>query len=477
LTGPFRQINEPPRQMSRPRNILLACALVSVGLLGQPAQLFAQASAEADLTSLYRSDADRLIEAALADSSAFERLAYMTDTFGPRFSGTQNLEDAIDWIIETMKEDGLSNVVGEEVMVPRWVRGEETLTLHTPHRARMDILGLGGSVSTPPGGITAEVLVVRDFDELEARAEEAHGKIVLFNNDVWRGYDTTYRRQGAIRGARVGAVAILIRSVGPASMYTPHTGTSEYEDGVPRIPKAAVTTEDADMMQRMQDRGQEIVVTLFMDDVTLPDVPSRNVLAEIVGSEFPDEVVVLGGHIDSWDVGQGAMDDGGGVVAAWQAVLLMHRLGLRPRRTVRVVAWTNEENGLRGAEGYLDAHRDQVDNHILGIESDSGVFKPSGFGFSGSEEAYDLLVEIGRLLDGVEASEITRGGGGADIGPLMREGMPGMGLRVDGTEYFWYHHTRADTIDKLDPHEMNLCVAAMAVMAYVVADMEVRLPR
>ena len=432
---------------------------------------------KADLVEEYRTDAERLIDAALADSSAFERLAYMGDTFGPRFSGTQNLEDAIDWMLEEMRSDGLQNVRAEEVMVPRWVRGRETLTLMEPRIGAMSILGLGGSVGTSPLGITAEVLVVRNFDELEKRADEAVGKIVLFNNDVWRGYDTTYRRNGAIRGAQVGAVAILIRSVGPASMYTPHTGSSNYDENVAKIPKAAVTTEDADMMQRMQNRGQKIIVRLNMDAVTLPDVPSRNVLAEIVGREFPDEVIVLGGHIDSWDVGQGVMDDGGGVIAAWQAVLLMKKLGLRPRRTVRVVAWTNEENGSRGATGYRDAHAEEIDNHILGIESDGGVFKPSGFGFTGSDEAFDLIVEIARLLEGIEASTIRRGGGGADIAPLMREGMPGMGLSVDGTEYFWYHHTNADTLDKLDPHEMNLCTAAMAVMAYVVADMEQRLPR
>ena len=443
-----------------------------------PTTVFAQATGPADsIEEQYRADADLLIEAALADSFTYDRLAYMTDTFGPRFSGSSNLESAIDWMLEAMQADGLQNVVGEEVMVPHWVRGEESLKLMMPHQSNMQILGLGGSVGTPPMGITAEVLVVRDFDELAARADEAAGKIILYNNDVWRGYDTTYRRTGAIRGAQVGAVAILIRSVAPVSMYTPHTGTSDYEEGVPRIPKAAITLEDANMMQRMQDRGQKIVVRLNMGAVTLPDAVSRNVLAEVTGSEFPDEVIVLGGHIDSWDVGQGAMDDGGGVVAAWQAVKLIKDLGLKPKRTVRVVAWTNEENGMRGGNGYRDAHFDEIDNHILGIESDAGVFKPKGFGFSGSEDAYDLMVEIGRLLDGIEAGQISRGGGGADIGPLMAEGMPGMGLNVDGTEYFWYHHTNADTIDKLDPHEVNLCVAAMAVMAYVVADMDQRLPR
>jgi carboxypeptidase Q len=201
------------------------------------------------------------------------------------------------------------------------------------------------------------------------------------------------------------------------------------------------------------------------------------VIAEIVGHERPEEVVVLGGHIDSWDVGQGAMDDGGGSVAAWEVVKLLHRLGLRPRRTVRAVLWTNEENGLRGGTAYRDAHDAELTNHVLAMESDGGVFKPAGFGFTGSDAAFEMVREIGTLLESIEASSVTRGGGGADIGPIMREGVPGMGLQVDGSRYFWFHHTNADTIDKLDAREMALCVATMAVMAYVVADMEDRLPR
>jgi len=272
-------------------------------------------------------------------------------------------------------------------------------------------------------------------------------------------------------------VASLIRSVTPYSQQTPHTGAMSYQNGVERIPHAAITVEDAEWIQRMSDRGERVEVHLQMNARTLPDVPSRNVVAEIIGSEFPDEVVVLGGHIDSWDVGQGAMDDGGGSVAAWEAVRLMKELGLRPRRTVRVVLWTNEENGTAGGLGYRDAHRDQLDDHILAMESDGGVFKPSGFGFTGSDEAFAIMQEIGSLLVPIESGVITRGGGGADIGPIMQEGVPGMGLSVDGTRYFWYHHTDSDTIDKLDPREVALCVATMAVMAYVVADMPERLPR
>jgi carboxypeptidase Q len=231
------------------------------------------------------------------------------------------------------------------------------------------------------------------------------------------------------------------------------------------------------MLQRMFDRGQRIRLTLKMGARTLPDVPSRNVVAELRGRTNPEEVIVLGGHIDSWDVGQGAMDDGGGCVAAWEAVRLLKVLNLRPRRTVRVVLWTNEENGLRGGLAYRDQHENELDNHVLAIETDAGVFKPSGFGFSGSEEALAIVKQVGTLLEEIEAGDIKEGGGGADIGPIMREGVPGMGLNVDGSRYFWYHHTEADMLDKLDPHELNLCIAALAVMAYVIADMPQRLPR
>jgi carboxypeptidase Q len=435
-------------------------------------------AATAERIAGYRDTADRLIDAALADSAVFERLGYMVDTFGARFSGTQALEDAIDWILEEMQSDGLDNVRGEPVMVPHWVRGQESLTMLAPREYEMQILGLGGSVGTPPEGVTGEVLVVDSYDDLEARAAEARGKIVLYNVPFTTyGQTVQYRTEGAVRAARAGAIASLVRSVGPASLYTPHTGTSRYEEETPKIPHAAVTVEDALMMQRMQDRGQQVRVRLNMEAETLPDVPSRNVVAEVVGSEAPEEVIVLGGHIDSWDVGQGAMDDGGGCVAAWEAVRLIKALGLQPRRTIRVVLWTNEENGLRGGNAYRDAHLDEVPNHVLAIETDSGVFKPTGFGFSGTAEAFAIVREVGRLLERIGAGNISQGGGGADIGPIMRMGVPGMGLQVEGEKYFWYHHTNADTLDKLDPNEVNLVVATLAVMAYVVADLPEALPR
>ncbi|HEX8694028.1 MAG TPA: M28 family metallopeptidase [Longimicrobium sp.] len=450
-----------------PLSHLVLCA---IALLTVPAR--------AQGPSAYRAAADSLIRGATADSAAWNRVAELADRFGPRFSGTDNLEQAIDWVVEQMRRDGLENVHTEPVMVPRWVRGAESAELVTPRRVRLHLLGLGGSVGTPVEGVEAEVLVVGSFEELERRAAEARGKIVLFDVPFTTyGETVRYRSGGASAAAKAGAVASLIRSVGPFGMQTPHTGSLRYDTTAARIPAAALSMEDAMMIRRMTSRGERVRVRLSMGARMLPDAPSRNVVAEIRGRERPDEVVVMGGHIDSWDVGTGAMDDAGGSVAAWEAVRLMKRLGLRPRRTVRVVLWTNEENGLRGANAYRDAHRAEVDRHVLAIESDAGVFAPRGFGFTGSDAAYAVVREIGRLLEGIGAGTINRGGGGADIGPLMQLGVPGAGLEVDGSRYFWYHHTDADTPDKLDPAEVARCVAAMAVLAWVAAELPEPLPR
>ena len=450
---------------------LLTTGLVAISCAPQDGS--AQAVADR-----YRDAASRIVTRATKDSAAWNRIAVLTETFGNRFSGSEALERAIDWTLAEMKKEGLDNVRGEPVMVPRWVRGTESVELVSPRRQVLPMLGLGGSVGTPASGISADVMVVSSYDDLAARRAEARGKIVLFNVPFTvYGQTVAYRSGGAVAAARVGAVASLVRSVGPYSMRTPHTGGMSYNDSVPKIPHAAITSEDADMIARMIGRGQRVTVKLTMSARMMPDAPSRNVVAELRGSSAPDEVVVMGGHIDSWDVGRGAMDDAGGVVVAWEAIRLLKELGLQPRRTIRVVGWTNEENGTRGGNGYRDAHRAELDKHIAAIESDGGVFKPLGFGFTGSDSALAIVRQIGTLLAGIGAGEIAKGGGGADIGPIMALGVPGLGLNVDGTKYFWYHHTDADTVDKLDQHDVALCVATMAIMAYVLADMPERLPR
>jgi carboxypeptidase Q len=372
----------------------------------------------------------------------------------------------------------LENVHGEEVMVPHWVRGAESADMLAPRARRLPMLGLGGSIATPPDGITAEVLVVKSFAELSQRASEAVNKIVLFNVPYTTYGDTVaIRRSGAIEAARAGAVASLIRSVAPFSIQSPHTGSMSYDAAVRKIPHAAITVEDAAMMQRMQDRGEKIVVRLIMTAETLPDVPSSNIVAEITGREKPEEIVLVSGHIDSWDVGQGAMDDGGGAIAAWEAVRVMHNLGLRPRRTVRVVLWTNEENGLAGARGYEKSHRGEMPRHVVAIESDRGTFKPEGFSFVGGDAGRAMIKTLIEPLARIGATKIFDEGSESDVGILQRDHVPLLALVDDGAKYFWYHHSDGDTMDKLDPRELSACAAAMAVMAWQVADAPANLPR
>jgi len=436
------------------------------------------AALAADLKPAYQAKANRLILAATNSTFGFQRLEVLCDKFGARFTGSKNLEDAIDWCLAEMKRDGFKNVHGEKVKVPRWVRGKESATLLLPRPRPLPMLGLGGSVGTPKDGIEADVLVVPSFEELRKRTAEAKGKIILFNVPFTSYRETVIvRRLGAVEAAKAGAVASLIRSVGPFSMQTPHTGNMAYEDGVRKVPHAALSLEDAEMLSRMAARGERIRIRLKMEAHTLPDGFSRNVIADLKGWEKPEEIVIVSGHIDSWDVGQGAMDDGGGCLAAWEAVRLMMKLGLKPRRTVRVVLWTNEENGIRGAKEYARRHAADLKNHVLAIESDSGVFNPTGYGFLGSAKGMETIQAVGKLLAPIKAGEIKKGCRGADVLKLIVGGVPVMHLEVEREKYFWYHHTDADTIDKLDRNEFNRCVASMAVMAYVVADLPEPLAR
>jgi len=450
--------------------LALCTALLPVALVAQ---------GQPDVAVAYKSTSERMISAAVADkSAAWNTLARFTDYSGNRLSGSAALERGIDWLVAEMKKDGLDNVHTEPAMVPHWVRGKESATLMQPRVANLPMLGLGGSIATPKGGITAPVMVVGSFDELTARAAEAKGKIVLFDVPFTNyGATVAYRSGGASAAAKVGALAALVRSVTPYSMRTPHTGGMNYDTTIAKIPTAAITVEDAMMIHRMVTRGDPVVVKLEMEAQMLPDVMSRNVMGEIRGSEKPDEIIAFGGHIDSWDVGQGAMDDGGGVIVAWEALKLMKKLGLKPKRTIRVVGWTNEENGSRGGRAYAEAHKNEVANHVLMIESDGGVFQPTQLGFSGSESGRAIMQQIAALVKSVGPVAIGASGGGADIGPMMQLGVPGVGFEVDGSRYFWFHHTDADTVDKLDPAEMQRCVAIMAVLAYIAADLPGKIGR
>ena len=422
----------------------------------------------------YRAPAGRIIGAALTDNTAWTRLGYLTDRIGHRLSGSANLERAIAWAVAEMKKDGLDNVRTEKVMVPHWVRGAESLEMLAPVSTKLSMLGLGNSVATPAAGITAEAVVVRNFAELDALGERVRGKIVVYNAPFTNyGATVQYRLHGASRAARHGAVAALVRSITPTSLQTPHTGAMNYDAQQPKIPVAAITIEGAELLQRTYDRGDTISLRLKMEAKFLPDAESANVIAELKGTERPDEIVLIGGHYDSWDVGQGAHDDGGSCIAAWEAIRLLKELGLRPRRTIRVVLFTNEENGLRGGNAYRDAHRAELAKHIIAIEADSGIYRPEGLGLAATAPLLvrSNLQEIAKLLAGIGADRIAASGGGADIGPIMREGVTGANLDVDGSRYFDIHHTESDTLDKIDPRDLSLCVATMAVMAYTIADM------
>lgn len=422
--------------------------------------------------------AKTLLTAATTSTNAYTRLAYMCDTFGPRFSGSTNLETAIDWILAEMKRDGLSNVRGEPVAIPRWVRGQESLELLAPRRQSLPMLGLGGSIATSKDGLTGRIFVVNSFEELARRKIEAVGRIVVFNVP-YEDYHKTVavRTKGAIEAGRAGAIASLVRSITPVSLQTPHTGNMAYDDAVPKIPHAAITIEDAELLQRLQDRGESPILRLKMEATTLPDGFSRNVVAEIPGSEKPDEIVLVSGHIDTWDIGQGAQDDGGGCIAAWESARLILKSGLKPRRTIRVVLWTNEENGVRGAKSYAAQHTNALVKHVAAIESDSGIYQPTGFGLTGSEKAMTVLKGIAPLLEPVGATQMEFGCRGTDVLQLLVGGVPAMHLEVDRKPYFNYHHTAADTVDKVSPKDLNDCTAALAIMVWSLANSAEPLPR
>ncbi len=442
-------------------------------VLASSASLFAQQT----LTEQYRATADKLIHAAMADHEGFDRLTYLCYRIGNRLSGSVGLEHAIAWSVEQMKAVGLSNVQVIPTKVPHWVRNSESAKMLTPIEKPLHMLGLGMSVGTPVGGITADTVVVSNFDDLtKLGRERVQGKIVVYNY-VFTNYGSgrNYRTSGASRAAALGAVAVLVRSATPLAMQMPHTGAMEYDADQPKIPAAAITPEDAYMLARFYADGTPARVHIEMGAEMLPDADSGDVIGEIPGKEHPEEVVVIGGHIDSWDVGQGAQDDGASIMACLQALAIIHQLGLQPRRTLRVAFWVNEENGTRGGESYRAFVGDRLKNQVMALEMDGGAETPRGFGAGVDEKSMEMLRQIGKLLEPIGAGEITGGGGGEDITALLRDGVVGMSERAAGTHYFDWHHSEADTLDKVDPEDFRKSVAALAVMSFAVADMPERL--
>ena len=479
--------------------LFTASSMMLVAFLSLNARLCFAQSGHSTLAATYKSDADKLIAASLADQEGYANLTFLCDHIGKRISGSEPLLRAIAWAADTMKREGLANVRTQAATVPHWVRGEESGEIVAPVAKKLHLLGLGMSVATPPSGITADAVVVADFEALKKLGRAGvEGKIVVYNAP-YQGYGRTvmYRVAGASQAAALGAVGVLVRSITPLAAQLPHTGTLMYDEKQPKIPAAAISIEDATMLARLQSEGKPVRVHFQMQaHMEAPQV-AANVMGEIVGSEHPEQVVVLGGHIDSWDVGQGAQDDGSGIMGTLAAVNVIKRSGLRPKRTIRVVFWVNEENGGAGGEAYAKALTpEELKNHVAAIEMDGGAETPVGYGYGAAaggggfrrvmpgqapppalplsaaeQHSLALLQEIGTLLKPVGAGTMKAGGGGSDISPLMQAGVPGLGEETTAAHYFDWHHTEADTLDKVDPVEFRKNVASLAVMTYVLADM------
>jgi carboxypeptidase Q len=440
-------------------------------------------------------DLKRLQQAALSSDYAYRQVAHLANNIGPRLTGSAQAAKAVEYVASELKAIGC-DVQLEKVMVPHWVRGEETAALvQFPGQAenttqKIVLCALGGSVATPPDGITAEVVTVKNLDELKTLPrEKVAGKIVLFNYPFdkqmaaeGRGgaaYEQAvfYRGGGPSAAARLGAISCLIRSVGGADYRIPHTGQTTYADDAPKIPGGAVTAEDADLVADLVRQGP-VKMKLVLTPQTLPELESANVVGDIKGSEHPEQVVIVSGHLDSWDLGTGAIDDGAGVAVSMEAANLIQKLHLKPKRTIRVIAWMNEENGLRGSKQYAKDHEKEWSNHFAAMETDGGAGHPLGLNIRGKREVKTLLAPVAAILQGSGAGMLTMVEHcGADIEPLEEANVPAFSPIQDSRFYFNYHHSAADTLDKIMPKELAENSAVVAVLAYALANSEQPLPR
>src|SRR5438067_5543857 len=440
-------------------------------------------------------DVKRLQQAALTSDYAYRQVAQLSNNIGSRLTGSAQADKAVEYVASELKAIGCE-VQLERVRVPHWVRGEETAALvQFPGQAantaqKIVLCALGDSVPTPADGIEAEVIAVRNFDELKSLPrQQVAGKIVLFNypfdkqmaaeglgGDAY-GQAVVYRADGPSSAARQGAVACLIRSVGGADYRIPHTGQTHYADDAPKIPAGAITAEDADLIVDLTRQGP-VKMKLVLTPQTLADVESANVIADIKGSEHPEQTVIVSGHLDSWDLGTGAIDDGAGVAVSMEAANLIQQLHLKPKRTIRVIAWMNEENGDAGSKQYAKDHEKQISNHFAAMETDSGAGHPVGVNIRANPEVKKMFAPVAKILQesGAGILDLVEHCG-ADIEPLEKAGVPAFSPIQDNRFYFDYHHTAADTLDKIVPKDLAENSAVIAVVAYALANMERQLPR
>jgi hypothetical protein len=441
------------------------------------------------------SDLKRLQQRALTSDYAYRLVAHLSNNIGPRLTGSAQAAKAVEYVASELKAIGCE-VQLEKVIVPHWLRGEETAALvQWPGMAenttqRIVLCALGDSVATAESGITAEVLAVKNFDELKVLPrDKVAGKIVLFDYPYDKqmaaegrggeayGEAVVYRADGPSAAARQGAVACLIRSVGGADYRIPHTGQTKYATDAPKIPAGAVTAEDADMIVDLVRQGP-VKMKLVLTPQTLPDVESANVIGDIKGSEHPEQVIVISGHLDSWDLGTGAIDDGAGVAVSMEAANLIQKLHLKPKRTIRVIAWMNEENGLAGSKQYAKDHEKEMSNHFAVMETDGGAGHPLGLNMRSKPEVKAMLKPVAAILQDSGAGILNLVEHcGADIEPMEKAGVPAFSPIQDSRFYFNYHHTAADTLDKIVPKELAENSAVVAVAAYALANSEQPLPR
>ncbi|HUK30889.1 MAG TPA: M20/M25/M40 family metallo-hydrolase [Candidatus Acidoferrum sp.] len=472
--------------------LILLGAISAIALAVAPAAS-QQASVPAPVTypPEWMATLAKIRDAALASDYAYRQVAHLTENIGPRISGSPQAQQAVEYVAGELRRLGLE-VTLEKVMVPHWVRGEERAELtvfpgqaqHTTQR--IVLTALGNSPATPPDGITAEVVVVNNFDELAALGrEKVAGKIVLYNAKFDErmaaegrageayGHVYEYRSKGAQAAVALGAVASLMRSLGGADYRIPHAGYSIAAG----IPAAAITAEDAQLIADLAQQGR-VVMHLVLTPQTLPDVESYNVIGDLKGSEHPEQIVIVSGHLDSWDLGTGAIDDAAGVAVAMQVANLCMQLGLHPKRTLRVIAWMDEENGTTGGAAYAAEHKSDAANHIAAIESDLGSDHPLGMGGTFNKDAMAALQPFTKVLESTGATLLQpNGDSGADIETLADSGVPVFGLIQDNRTYFHYHHTAADTLDKVNPQMLAENAALMAVYAFGIADAPKPLPR
>ncbi len=437
-----------------------------------------------------RPDVERIVDEALARGRAYDMLASLCEVAPHRLAGSDGAANAVRWARDEMLAIGLENVRLEPVIVPHWERGSvERLVFTAPAELAgeaLPVLALGGSIATPASGVEAEVVEVKTFEELAALGDEASGKIVLFNRPMDDRQRTSFpayggavgqRVSGAVEAAKAGSVAAIVRSMTTLRNDAPHTGLMRYADGVERVPAAAVSTNGADRIAALLAEGRVVRLRLELDCEQMEPAESFNVVGDLVGRKHPDEIIVVGGHLDCWDVGQGAHDDGGGCCQALEVVRLLNVLDLRPRRTVRVVLFMDEEYGTTGGPAYWRAHRDEMDRHVMAVESDRGVFTPRGFTTDAGEEALAILQDAVELVAETGATYMVPGGGGADIGPMAQSGVPLVGYVPDSQRYFDVHHSPLDTLEAVNRREMHLGAAAITAIVWLVADLPEALPR